>query len=145
MQKALYNSAVAIGQQLGVLSETRDGALGYDMEPSETTSRGPLFSRQALLIVAFIGCVLTLVATWLLRGRQWTATLPLPTVLLTLMVVIPLGEFIRNRFKLSLRSMLVLMTAVALLIGLFGANANQARIQRRAAVRSAKIWLGLAS
>jgi hypothetical protein len=52
--------------------------------------------------------------------------------LLTLMLVLPVGEFIRHRFKLSLRSALVLMTAIAILLGFFGAQANRARNQRLA-------------
>jgi hypothetical protein len=105
------------------------------MEQPHPSARGPLFSRATLLIAAFLMCILVLIATWLMRGRQWTPTLPLPAVLLTLMVVLPLGEFVRSRFKLSLRSMLVFIAAAAVLCGLFGKRTNEAR-QQRQAVRS---------
>ena len=98
------------------------------------TSR-PLFSTAVLFVSSFLLCIASVAVTWLLRGRQLSGTLPLSVVAFTLMLVIPAGQFIRNRCKLSLRSMLVLMTALAVLLGLFGTNMNRARLQRRA-VRS---------
>lgn len=99
---------------------------------TEITARPPLFSRLSLLIGTFLACILALIATWILRGREWTPTLAPVVVLLTLMIVVPLGQFVRSRFRMSLRSALVLMTALAIVLGGFGTTANRARVQRRA-------------
>lgn len=85
-----------------------------------------------MLGVSFVACIGALVATWFLSGRQWTPTLPLPAVMLTLLVVLPLGEFARNRFRLRLRSVLMAMSLFAVALGMLGAKWNQGRSQRRA-------------
>lgn len=99
--------------------------------PLTSAQREPLFSRVTLLVVAFLSCFATLIATWWVRG-VWTPTLPLPAVLLTLLVVLPVGEFIRSRFRLSLGSLLILVSVAAIFLGIFGERWNRASKQRRA-------------
>ena len=93
-------------------------------------ARPPLFSRAALLVFALVTSLAMIFVTWCWRDWQWTPTLPLPAVLVTLAVVLPIGEFIRHRFKLSLRAMLILLTLLGIGLGLFGARWNKARLQR---------------
>jgi|GEM_PF-5930460 len=92
----------------------------------------PLFSRAALLAFALVASLVMIFGTLCWRDWQWTPTLPLPAVLLTLAIVLPVGEFIRHRFRLSLRAMLVLLMLLGIGLGLFGARWNKARLQRRA-------------
>lgn len=94
--------------------------------------RPPLFSRTALLVVALLACVCVVFLTGWMRDWQWTPTLPLPVVLVTLLVVLSIGEFIRHRFRLSLRALLILMTAATILLGAAGSNAHRARNQKLA-------------
>ena len=94
--------------------------------------RPPLFSRTALLVATLLACVFVVFLTWWMRDWQWTPTLPLPAVLVTLLLVLPTGEFIRNRFRLSLRALLILLTATAVLLGVTGSNGHRARNQRLA-------------
>lgn len=97
-------------------------------------NKTPLFSNLILLLIALGTSIVVLFAIRWMRG-SWSPTLALPAVLLTLAVVIPFSDFIRHRFRLSFRSLLVMITATAILLSLCGSQLSRIRRQR-VAVRS---------
>jgi len=97
-------------------------------------TRTPLFSKLILLLIALCTSFVVLFAIRWMRG-SWSPTLALPAVLLTLAIVIPISDFVRHRFRLSFRSLLVMITATAILLSLCGSQLSRIRRQS-VAVRS---------
>ena len=103
------------------------------MSAPRRTPRLPLFPLWALLCCGFLASIVVLVGLWLALGTSnWSATLAASAVFVTLLVCFTVGEFIRGRFRLSLRVLLASMTMLAILLGLLGNRAYHARNQRRA-------------
>lgn len=73
---------------------------------TEPTRREPLFSRATLLVVSLLAWTCVVAVTSLQSAGQSLSTMLLPVALLTLVVVLPVGEFVRCRCRLSLRTML---------------------------------------
>ena len=106
--------------------------LGKSSDEIRSRPGQPKFSRAALLIVSFVVCIAVLLANWLFSGARLSPTMQLFSVLLALLVVVPLGAFIRNGFRVRLWSVFVVMTLLAVLLGLLGGRWHRARVQRQA-------------
>ena len=103
------------------------------MSSPRITPRLPLFPRWSSLLCGFLASIVVLMGLWLVLGTSnWSATLAASAVFVTLLICFTVAEFIRGRFRLSLRVLLASMTLLAVLLGLFGNRAYHARNQRRA-------------
>ncbi len=100
----------------------------------DVTKRPPLFSRQTLCAFTFIVCLAALMMTWVIPAGP-VHGFPATVLFLTLVVVLPVGELVRQRFRVSLRTMLLVVTVAGVLIAMFGNRSNRAREQRLAVAK----------
>jgi len=94
---------------------------------NDDTPKPPDYSR--VLIIAGISSFIAVALTNFYHGSP---TLVLCVGIATLLVTFVIGQFVRNRFQLGLRSLILLLTFAAVLMGLFGSRMNAARIQKQA-------------
>lgn len=94
---------------------------------NDKPSTHPDYSR--LLTVAGVCSLCAVAATNFLHGSP---TLVFCVGIGALLVSLMTGLFVRSRFQLGLRSLILLLTIAAVLMGLFGSRMNEARIQKRA-------------
>ena len=103
-------------------------------EPSSTDrSEQPKTSKLRRYLFATIVLLSVLLTAALAAGVRFEdGTIGAAGVLLCLMVDVTgyVVDFVRRRFQLGMKSMLVIVTIFAIIFGLFGASAYQARKQR---------------
>ena len=100
------------------------------MKPN-ITHRMVLFSTQALLVGMLVAILILLLSLWWL-GAGWSNGQAAAATALTVILWYVIGEFVRRRFQISLKSLMICVAVIAVACGMFSKKLIEARKQEMA-------------
>ena len=109
---------------------------------SNCSAPSSLFSSRTLLILLLSTVVAALIVCWRLGFSAHSGQAGL-LVAMALAASFLLAQFVRQRFKLSMRTLLAAMTILGVLFGLIGARLMESRRHRQAVARIEQLGGGV--